>query len=231
MSWKVLTAMVASALLASTAIIWSQPKWRYLLQSQAVFTVERLTGLPLHPAPSLSSTPWATDLINSAASQIGVTVNYDPAYVALSYPNGDIPRRDGVCTDVVIRALRDAHQIDLQERVHQDMSARFASYPNHWGLTRPDSNIDHRRVPNLRRYFEHIGAALPAPTLQSDFQPGDIITWKIAPGRPHIGIVSDRTSRDGSRPLILHNAGLGTRLDDFLPLYPMTGHYRLEGHL
>ncbi|MGR3635758.1 MAG: DUF1287 domain-containing protein [Shimia sp.] len=177
------------------------------------------------------ATDWSQSLIDSARTQIGVTTTYDPAYVGLSYPMGDIDRRKGVCTDVIIRALRDSHQIDLQERVHCDIAANFARYPDLWGLTKPDRNIDHRRVPNLRRYFERIGADLAPPTLQSDFQPGDVVTWMISAGRPHIGVVSEFTTRDGARPLIIHNAGLGTRMDDFLPLYTLTGHYRLEPHI
>ena len=230
MKLKWLALLGAGLLVLATSATFAVPTWRYAVHAHVTATVDYVLG-PRHRPPDLESSTWSAALIDSAQAQIGVTVNYDPAYVALAYPNGDIPRRDGVCTDVVIRALRDAHTVDLQQQVHEDMRARFASYPNNWGLTRPDRNIDHRRVPNLRRYFEHIGAELPPPTLDSDFQPGDIVTWMISPGRPHIGIVSDRLTRDGSRPLILHNAGLGTRMDDFLPLYPLTGHYRLEGHL
>ncbi len=229
MKLKWLCLLGAAAIVIATGVVMAVPTWRYIAVSHATVVAERLVGHPLSSPPQRIGSPWSQALVESAQSQIGVTVTYDPAYRALSYPNGDIERSKGVCTDVIIRALRDAHDIDLQERVHMDMATGFTRYPNHWGLTQPDRNIDHRRVPNLRRYFEHIGAALPAPTLETEFLPGDIVTWMIAPGRPHIGIVSDRTTRDGARPLIVHNAGLGTRMDDFLPLYPLTGHYRLEG--
>jgi uncharacterized protein YijF (DUF1287 family) len=171
--------------------------------------------------------PFAQSLISAARAQIGVTTRYDGAYVGLDYPNGDIDRQRGVCTDVVIRALRDGHGVDLQKQVHEDMRAAFSSYPKNWGLTRPDRNIDHRRVPNLRRYFERIGAALPAPDEATHFTPGDIVTWTLGPGKPHIGIVSDKVSRRTGYPLIIHNVGAGTREEDFLFAYPLTGHYRL----
>lgn len=227
----ILLTLAALALLATAAFLAAPPELRYLVTSSAEAARDAAIGRRLPRQEPRAATPWSQSLIDSAKTQIGVTTTYDPAYVGLSYPMGDIDRRKGVCTDVIIRALRDSHQIDLQERVHRDMAANFPRYPNNWGLTKPDLNIDHRRVPNLRRYFERIGADLPKPTLATDFQPGDIVTWMISPGRPHIGIVSEFTTRDGARPLIIHNAGVGTRMDDFLPLYELTGHYRLEDHI
>lgn len=178
---------------------------------------------PLQP-----SSPWARALVSAAESQIGVTVIYDPAYVKLDFPGGDVPRRRGVCTDVIIRALRDAHGLDLQALVHADMKPSFSAYPTKWNLSRPDTNIDHRRVPNLQRYFERIGAEMPVSDDAGDYLPGDIVTWKLPGNLDHIGIVTDRPNRDGTRPMIVHNIGAGTRLQDMLFLYEINGHYRLE---
>ena len=164
-------------------------------------------------------------LAEAALGQVGVTVTYDPAYVSLGYPNGDLPRDRGVCTDVVIRALRDAHAADLQKLVHEDMRAHFSAYPKIWGLKKTDRNIDHRRVPNLRTYFKRRGMELPLGKDPAAFQPGDLVTCTVPPNLPHIMIVSKRKSRDG-RPLVIHNIGSGTREEDVLFTYPLTGHYR-----
>jgi len=155
-------------------------------------------------------------------------VIYDPAYVRLAYPGGDVAPGRGVCADVVVRALR-ALDIDLQVLVHEDMTAAFTSYPNHWGLTRPDSNIDHRRVPNLEAFLARQGARLPASDDPAFYQPGDIVAWNLkgASGGwlPHMGIVTDRVAPSG-RPLIVHNIGAGPQLEDILFDWKMTGHYR-----
>lgn len=165
-------------------------------------------------------------LTAAARDQVGVTVTYDPAYARLDFPNGDIPRDRGVCTDVVIRALRDGWGIDLQRAVNRDMVADFRAYPALWGLARPDRNIDHRRVPNLQTLFTRIGAELPLDQGPTPYLPGDIITWKLPGNLDHIGIVSDRRTEAGV-PLILHNIGQGAREEDILFAFPITGHYRL----
>lgn len=167
-------------------------------------------------------------IVNAARTQIGRTLIYDPAYVPLPYPGGDLPRRRGVCTDVVIRALRDGLKMDLQRLVHEDMKAHFAAYPQHWGLTRTDRNIDHRRVPNLRRYFKRRGYALPAPRDPKAYHPGDLVTCTVPPHLPHIMIVSDRNASDGT-PLVIHNIGAGTQEENRLFDFPLTGHYRIAG--
>jgi uncharacterized protein YijF (DUF1287 family) len=167
-------------------------------------------------------------LAAAARTQIGETVHYDGAYVRLDYPGGDVPRERGVCTDVVIRALRDAADIDLQQLVHEDMKAAFASYPVIWGLSRPDRNIDHRRVPNLRRYFERSGYAVPITAKAADYQPGDLVTCTVPPHLPHIMIVSDSKARTGT-PLVIHNIGAGAKEENRLFVFPLTGHYRLPG--
>ncbi len=179
-------------------------------------------------AQSQITTPWSTALIRSARAQIGVTLIYDGRYQRLEFPNGDIPRQRGVCTDVVIRALRDAHSFDLQAKVNADMKAHFSSYPKIWGLSRPDSNIDHRRVPNLITYFKRHRADVPMTDEPQDYLPGDIVTWMLRPGTPHVGIVSDKVDPQSGNPLIIHNIGRGTRENDILFAYEMTGHFRPE---
>ena len=163
-------------------------------------------------------------LVLAAREQVGVTLSYDPAYRRLSYPGGDVPLSTGVCTDVLIRALRQ-QGLDLQEAVHRDMRAHFNLYPKNWGLNRPDSNIDHRRVPNLMTWFKRQGWALPLSRDAAAYRPGDIVTWDLGRGLTHIGIVSDR--RAGSEvPLVLHNIGRGTQEEDILFGFEITGHYR-----
>jgi uncharacterized protein len=170
------------------------------------------------------STPLAAKLITSARRQIGVTISYDPAYTQLAYPQGDVPRSKGVCTDVVIRAYRDALNIDLQELVHQDMKANFALYPKRWGLAAADSNIDHRRVLNLHTFLTRQGAALPVTRNANDWRPGDIFTSMIGGKLPHIGIVSDRV--EDRHPLAIHNIGRGTQEEDVVFSHDLTGHFR-----
>ena len=201
---------------------------------------------PAEPKPGAASFP--TRLIAAAEARINRTVTYDPAYVRLKYPGGDVAPDRGVCTDVVIRAYR-ALGIDLQQRVHEDMRRAFRAYPARWGLRRPDPNIDHRRVPNLRRFFMRHGRALAVTAVAGNYQPGDLVTWDVSkPARgarpllgggtvrrlrfarlPHIGIVTARLSDDGKRPLIVHNIGAGTQLEDILFAYEITGHYRFGG--
>jgi uncharacterized protein len=165
-------------------------------------------------------------LTEAAREQVGVTVIYDPSYTRLEFPGGDLPRDRGVCTDVVIRALRDGWGIDLQLAVNRDMTEDFAAYPAFWGLSAPDRNIDHRRVPNLRTLFARIGAEVPLVEGPTPYLPGDIITWTLPGNLAHMGIVSDRLGPDGT-PLVLHNIGKGAQEEDILFAYPMTGHYRI----
>ncbi len=164
-------------------------------------------------------------LVDAAVERTEHRVRYDGAYRRIAYPGGDVPDDVGVCTDVVIRSYR-AVGIDLQREVHEDMRVAFASYPRSWGLRRPDPNIDHRRVPNLRTFFRRRGAELP---VTAEYRPGDLVTWKLPGNLPHIGLVIDRRSADGTRPLIVHNVGAGPRVDDALLSYSITGHYRYNG--
>ncbi len=179
-------------------------------------------GARAEPLPASAS---ARRLIAAARRQVGVTLGYDPAYTALAYPLGDVPRVRGVCTDVLIRAYRDALDIDLQREVHLDMAANFAAYPRRWGLRRPDRNIDHRRVPNLQTYWSRTGARLPLPADPGGWHPGDVFTSLVGGTLPHTGIVSDRLGASG-RPLVIHNIGAGAREEDALLDHPLTGRFR-----
>lgn len=172
----------------------------------------------------------ASPLVSAARSQIGTTLHYDPSYQRLGYPNGDVPADRGVCSDVVIRALRKAHGIDLQQLLHEDMRRHFSLYPSQWGLQHPDRNIDHRRVPNLQTFFTRQGWSLPRSSRPADYLPGDLVTSLLPPHLPHIMVVSDRRSLAG-RPLVIHNIGAGTQEEDALFDYPITGHYRIPSRI
>jgi uncharacterized protein YijF (DUF1287 family) len=180
----------------------------------------------------LAAAPAAADpaLVAAAAAQVGVTVIYDPAYVRLEFPGGDLPRDRGVCTDVIVRALRDGWGIDLQRAVNRDMKADFAAYPALWRLRTTDRNIDHRRVPNLETLFARIGAGVPVSADPAGYKPGDIVSFRLrGSGLAHIGIVAARRSADGARPLVTHNIGAGARTEDMLFDHDIKGHYRIEG--
>ena len=168
-----------------------------------------------------------SSIVIAARNQVGKTVDYDPAYVKLEYPGGDGPIEKGVCTDVVIRALRDALDMDLQKLVHKDMKAAFSEYPNRWGLEKPDPNIDHRRVPNLKKYFERKGYSVGVTQMKEDYLPGDLVTCTLDRNLPHIMIVSDKQGQDGI-PWIIHNIGGGAQEENRLFDFPLTGHYRIR---
>ncbi|WP_291196273.1 DUF1287 domain-containing protein [Hyphomonas sp.] len=184
-------------------------------------------GLPLLPPLPLveAENVWTKKLVRAARKQIGVTTGYDPAYVTLAYPGGDIPRETGVCTDVVIRAYRDAFDVDLQVLVHDDMTAAFGSYPRSWGLTRADRNIDHRRVPNLERYFQRQGLERDAPGTRDDWQAGDLITMRLGGRLPHIAIFSGYDPLTGNA-MFIHNIGGGTREDELYADYDTPRRFR-----
>ncbi|MGQ3293526.1 MAG: DUF1287 domain-containing protein [Shinella sp.] len=175
------------------------------------------------PAVLRAEAAPADRLVAAARKQVGVTLTYDAAYSRLDYPGGDVPRERGVCTDVLVRAYRDGLGIDLQVLVHEDMRRAFSAYPALWGLKKTDRNIDHRRVPNLQAFFKRAGAALAS---SENYLPGDIVSQMLPGNLPHIGIVADERSSDGSRPIVVHNIGAGARLEDVLFAYPITGHYR-----
>lgn len=161
----------------------------------------------------------------AAQAQVGITLAYDPAYVRLAYPGGDVPASTGVCADVVVRALR-AVGVDLQQAVHDDMAAHFAAYPRLWDLKRPDPHIDHRRVANLQTYFARAGKGLAISATPADYRVGDVVAWQLGGGRLHIGVVAEGRSADGQRPLVVHNIGQGAQREDVLFGWPVIGWYR-----
>jgi uncharacterized protein YijF (DUF1287 family) len=167
---------------------------------------------------------FATKLSHAALDRTKQVVRYEPAYVSLKYPGGDVPAETGVCTDEVIRAYR-ALEFDLQKLVHEDMKANFSAYPKNWGLKSTDKNIDHRRVPNLQTFFKRRGASLPVTDKAGDYLPGDLITCTVPPNLPHIALVVPAPD-GGPRPWIVHNIGRGPQLEDRLFAFPLTGHYR-----
>ncbi len=168
--------------------------------------------------------PAVRTVVDSAKAQIHVTTEYDPSYVRLSYPGGDVPPETGVCADVIIRAFRKAG-VDLQKEIHEDMARKFTAYPQRWGLKRPDTNIDHRRVPNLMTFFRRAGKELPITAQAGDYLPGDVVAWDLGGGVTHIGIVSEDRSGGGRRWMV-HNIGRGARLEDVMFSWKVIGHYR-----
>jgi hypothetical protein len=167
-------------------------------------------------------------LSDAAISLTHQRVTYDATYFNIPYPNGDVPANKGVCTDVVIRAYRKLG-IDLQKLVHEDMKQNFGLYPKIWGLKKPDSNIDHRRVPNLMKFFARKGTSLNKSEKAQDYLPGDIVCWDLGSGVTHVGIVVSRKSTFTNRNMIVHNIGSGQVLEDVLFDYRIIGHYRYEG--
>ena len=186
-------------------------------------------GPAVPPNPTISplpdtAPPQLKQMLEGAIAQAGLTTEYDPSYVALDYPGGDVPEKTGVCSDVVVRAFRKAG-VDLQKEVHEDMQAERSAYPTRWGATVIDKNIDHRRVLNLMTFFTRKGKSLPTGT-DADYQPGDIVSWTLTSGVEHIGIVTNMLSGYGNRYLIVHNIGAGTRIEDVLYSWTIKGHYR-----
>lgn len=181
---------------------------------------------PVTPPPILKPVPppHVEKMLDSAFKQVEITRSYDPSYVRIKYPNGDVPETTGVCADVIVRAFR-AQGVDLQQALHEDMRRDFTQYPKKWGMKRPDPNIDHRRVYNLMTFFERQGKALPVTQNPADYQPGDVVAWDLGNGQAHIGIVTHLTTPDG-RPLMAHNIAYGTNIEDALFFWPVIGHYR-----
>jgi uncharacterized protein len=170
--------------------------------------------------------PSIKKMIESAVEQTTLTKSYDPSYIVLKYPNGDVPIEKGVCTDVVIRAMRNAG-LDLQKEVHEDMAANFGVYPKKWGLKKADANIDHRRVPNLQTYFTRKGKSLPITDKSEDYKAGDIVAWDLdGKGLTHIGVVSNIYNENTKRFLIIHNIGGGAAAEDRVFEWKIIGHYR-----
>jgi uncharacterized protein len=180
------------------------------------------------PAEPATQQNFLRKLTAAAIEKTNHSVRYDPAYVRLPYPGGDVPADTGVCTDEVIRSYR-AVGVDLQKEVHEDVVQNFELYPRRWLHTHPDSNIDHRRVPNLMVFFSRKGETLPITNRHDDYSPGDIVTWDLGGGVPHIGIVVDRKSPQTGRYMVVHNIGQGPRMEDVLFAWKITGHYEYFG--
>lgn len=204
MTWKQLSVLTLSLALSSSFVLAETPA------SESSDNLAEVTS---------------TNLVSAALDRTNHHVIYEGSYRKIDYPMGDVPENIGVCTDVVVRSYRKLG-LDLQQLVHEDMKANFAQYPKNWGLKRPDTNIDHRRVPNLERFFERHGQTLAITDDPKDYLPGDIVSWRLAGGLPHIGIVSDKKSAKSDNYMIVHNIGLGPKLEDVLFDYRIVGHYR-----
>jgi len=179
----------------------------------------------ISPKQTVAVTGNVKTIIDDAIDQTHVTTHYDPSYVRIKYPNGDVPMDRGACTDVIVRAFRKAG-VDLQKDVHEDMAANFAAYPHRWGLNGPDTNIDHRRVPNLMKYFERKNKSIAITSDANDYRAGDIVAWDLGGGPTHIGLVTNVQSEGSSRMMIVHNIGEGANLEDVMFNWKIIGHYR-----
>ncbi|HYP02712.1 MAG TPA: DUF1287 domain-containing protein [Pyrinomonadaceae bacterium] len=202
---------------------------RVVSQRNKQTTAPRAAAQTPTPTPKpIYESPVLERLVAAAIERASHEVEYDGTYYKLEYPGGDVPADKGVCTDEVIRSYR-ALGIDLQQEVHEDMAANFSRYPTKFGLTTTDTNIDHRRVPNLRVFFERKGRSLPVTDEATDYLPGDIITWDLNASQTHIGIMVDMPSATPGRYMILHNIGQGPKIEDILFAWKITGHYRYTG--
>lgn len=181
------------------------------------------------PTTPLSRQEFTHRLVTAAIERTQHHVRYVSEYVRIPYPGGDVPADTGVCTDEIIRSYR-AVGVDLQKEVHEDMVRNFSAYPNQqrWRLSHPDSNIDHRRVPNLMVFFRRNGETLPITSQTKDYSPGDLVTWDLGGNVPHIGIVVDQKGGSG-RYMVVHNIGNGPQMEDVLFNWKITGHYRYFG--
>jgi len=185
---------------------------------------DRPPASSLRPLPGGAS-PALKQLVAGALDQVGQTTGYDPAYVKIDYPGGDVAPDTGVCADVIVRSFRNGG-IDLQREVHEDMLRAWSEYPRKWNASGPDTNIDHRRVLNLRTWFTRQGKSLPVSSNESDYLPGDVVSWDLGNGLDHIGIVVNAWAPAEQHYLVVHNVGLGARAEDALFAWKITGHYR-----
>jgi uncharacterized protein YijF (DUF1287 family) len=198
---------------------------KYQFYQVVVFQVSLL--IFLQTGQSFAQAPFLERLADSAITLTSQMVQYDPGYYRIRYPGGDIPANRGVCTDVIIRAYRKMG-VDLQKLIHEDMLGNFTDYPQLWGLKKPDTNIDHRRVPNMATFFRRHGTVLKISANAADYSPGDVVTWDLGGGIPHIGIVVNRKKAQGSSFLVVHNIGSGQVMEDCLFRFRITGHFRFK---
>ncbi len=242
-AWRVLFLLFDLLLILAVALLL----WHLWVQFIQPYTLNKISvntsSIPLNndwddielpdfpdqslPPPKLRPVPppHVAALLDSVYEQTQTTLFYNPDYIKIDYPGGDVDAIGGVCTDVIVRAFR-AQGVDLQQAVHEDMRRSFKKYPQKWGLKQPDTNIDHRRVPNLATFFERQGKSLPISDNPEHYQPGDIVVWQLNKRQQHIGIVMKSRSRDELRPLIGHNINSGTKIQDVLLNWPIIGHYR-----
>ena len=209
---------VAVCLIALIAVSCQRPHQK---RAVAVVTPPASIAKPLPAAAS----PQLKQFIDAAIEQSKVTTGYDPSYVGLDYPNGDVPINTGVCSDVVVRAFRKVG-IDLQKELHEDMTRAWSEYPKKWGARGTDTNIDHRRVLNLNTYFTRQGKSLPITDNRADYLPGDVVVWELSDGVEHIGILTNLWSEADQHYLLVHNIGSGARIEDVLLAWKIIGHYR-----
>jgi uncharacterized protein YijF (DUF1287 family) len=192
---------------------------------------ERRNSLTVIPPPTIAkplpanASPQLKQFIDAAIEQSKVTTGYDPSWVKIDYPNGDVPAETGVCSDVVVRAFRKAG-IDLQKEVHEDMTHAWSDYPKKWAAKGTDTSIDHRRVLNLMTWFNRQGKSLPVTEDRADYLPGDVVAWDLSDGLEHIGILTNVSSEADQHYLIVHNIGAGARIEDVLLAWKIVGHYR-----
>jgi uncharacterized protein YijF (DUF1287 family) len=218
------TIAIASLAVGATVAAEKLHPWR--IASTAHF-LRSWSGdyVPAARADTPAERAFVDALDQAALDRTQQIVRYDPKYVAIPYPGGDFPADTGVCSDEVTRSYRRVN-VDLQQLVHEDMRQNFALYPKLWGLSAPDSSIDHRRVPNLMQFFLRHGAARKFSSDGADYLPGDLVVWRLASGVVHIGLFTSQRSSDGERPLIVHNIGAGPQLEDGLFMSENTGHFR-----
>lgn len=211
--------------------IFKQKKMKYiyilLITLLLCSCIEKEKSRTIAFADKQTAKTFEEKLSDAAISIVDASIDYDPTYFSIKYPNGDVPATKGVCTDVIIRSYRKLN-IDLQKEVHEDMIANFSKYPSlkKWGMKKTDTNIDHRRVPNLEIFFERKGIKLPVTANATDYKTGEMVTWMINSKFPHIGIVTNQKSEDGKRNLIVHNVGGGQVLEDCLFAFKIVGHYK-----
>ena len=209
------------------AILTAKPPW---VLRVVLCAIVLWSSAPAQPAIPGSHEEFTRRLVAAAVERTHHSVRYVSAYVRIPYPGGDVPSDTGVCTDEIIRSYR-AVGVDLQKEVHEDMVQNFGAYPNkqRWLLAHPDANIDHRRVPNLMVFFQRKGEGLSITNRGEDYAPGDLVTWDLGGGVPHIGIVVDQKARWSGRYMIVHNIGEGPKMEDVLFNWKITGHYRYFG--
>ncbi|MBI3553715.1 MAG: DUF1287 domain-containing protein [Elusimicrobia bacterium] len=212
----------------SLCVVLAIPSWAQQNRSRFISDfLDHYSPVDTASAPALDPA-LVRGLSQAALNQTKQPTTYDSSYTAIKYPGGDVPASRGVCTDVLVRAYRKT-ATDLQVDVHEDMKAAFAEYPRIYGRRNPDSNIDHRRVPNLMVFFRRRGTTLPISKRAEDYHPGDIVAWDLHGGVTHIGLVVDKKNPDGSRYLIVHNIGMGPKLEDVLFDWKIIGHFRYAG--